>query len=78
MVSAERRAVRLGYAGSQSGETEQIGGACMIDSKGNVRPEGMFDRVIVVGDVLKRLVKQECPQRLPKECPKLPAEKERP
>ena len=50
----------------------------MIDSKGNVRPEGMFDRVIVVGDVLKRLVKQECPQRLPKECPKLPAEKERP
>ena len=55
----------------------------MIDSKGNVRLEGMFNRVrlapeaqlaydtrgVVVGDVLKRL---------PKECPKLPAEKERP
>lgn len=51
----------------------------MIDSKGNVRPEGMFNRVhlasearrvydtrgVVVEDVLKRLVKQECPQRLP-------------
>ena len=50
----------------------------MIDSKGNVRPEGMFNRVrlapeaprtydargVVVGDVLKRLVKQERPQRL--------------
>ena len=45
----------------------------MIDSKGDMRPEGMFNRVrlapearraydtqgVVVGDVLKRLVKQE-------------------
>ena len=51
-------------------------GACMIDSKGNVRLEGMFNRArlapearraydtrgVVVGDVLKRLVKQERPQ----------------
>ena len=54
-------------------------GACMIDSKGNVRPEGMFNRVrlasearraydtrgVVIGDVLKQLAKQERPQRLP-------------
>ena len=64
----------------------------LFGTRGNVRPEGMFNRVrlapearraydtrgVVVGDVLKRLVKQERPQRLPKECPKLPAEKERP
>lgn len=43
VVSAERRAVRLGCAGTQSGETKQIGD-CIIDSKGNVRPEGMFNR----------------------------------
>ena len=67
----------MGMRAHNLGKPNRLG-ACMIDSKGTVRLEGMFDRVIVVGDVLKRLVKQECPQRLPKECPKLPTEKERP
>ena len=64
----------LGVRAHNLGKPNRLG-ACMIDSKGNVRLEGMFNRVrlapearracdtrgVVVGDVLKRLVKQERP-----------------
>ncbi len=43
----------------------------MIDSKGDMRPEGMFNRVRLALEA-----RRACDY--PKECPRLPAEKEHP